>query len=365
MYKVLLLAGDGIGAEIMPEVEQVVRWFVARGLPISLHEELFGIAAWTAHRTLMREQTWQRILEADAILFGAIGSPEYAAIPAHEKRHDYLLKMRRDLDLYANLRWIRALPDLEDASTLRPEVLRGTDMVIVRELTGGLYFGEPRGIERRSDGSARAFNTLVYTSAEITRIAREAFALARTRGGRVCNVDKSNVLETYQLWREIVIEVHQREYPDVELTHLYVDNCAMQLVRDPRQFDVILTENLFGDILSDCAAMVAGSLGMLPSASLGPPDAQGRRRALYEPIHGSAPDIAGRGLANPCGAILSFALCLRHTLQQPEEAERLESAVAEVIAAGVRTADIAPAGTTPVSTRRMGQEILARLQERA
>ncbi len=365
MFRLLLLAGDGIGAEIMPEVEQVARWFIARGLPITLHEELFGIAAWSAHGTLMREQTWQRILEADAILFGAIGAPEYADLPAHERRHDYLLKMRRDLDLYTNLRWIRALPELEAASTLRPEVLRGTDMMIVRELTGGLYFGEPRGIERREDGSSRAFNTLVYTSAEITRIAREAFALARSRRNRVCNVDKSNVLETYQLWRETVIALQRREYPDVELTHLYVDNCAMQLVRDPKQFDVILTENLFGDILSDCAAMLAGSLGMLPSASLGPRDAQGRRRALYEPIHGSAPDIAGRGLANPCGAILSFALCLRYTLGRPEEALRLEAAVGQAIAEGVRTADIAAAGTTPVSTRRMGQEILARLQASA
>jgi len=347
MYRLLILAGDGIGAEIMPEVQQVAHWFIARGLPISLQEEPFGIAAWKAHGTLMRAQTWQQIMQADAILFGAIGSPEYEAIPAHEKQQDYLLKMRRELGLYTNLRWIRALPGLEDASSLRPEVLAGTDMLIVRELTGGLYFGEPRGIERAPDGSGRAFNTLVYSSEEVQRIAREAFALARTRRGRVCNVDKSNVLETFQFWRETVIELQQREFPEIELSHQYVDNCAMQLVRRPAQFDVILTENLFGDILSDCAAMVAGSLGMLPSASLGRRDAQGRRRALYEPIHGSAPDIAGRGLANPCGAILSFALCLRYTLQRPDEAALLEGAVSAVIASGLAMSRPAISGALP------------------
>jgi 3-isopropylmalate dehydrogenase len=362
MTKLLILAGDGIGAEVMREVRRVADWFIDRGLPAELHEEAFGIAAWKRHGTLMPEATWAGILAADAILFGAIGSPEYDAIPAEHRRVDYLLKMRRDLDLYANLRPVRAIPGMEDASSLRPEVLRGTDLVLVRELTGGLYFGEPRGIEVAADGTGRAFNTLVYTTAEIERIARQAFELARTRGRRVCNVDKSNVLETFRFWRDTVIALHRREYSDVELEHQYVDNCAMQLVRRPAQFDVILTENLFGDILSDCAAMVAGSLGLLPSASLGPADAAGRRKALYEPIHGSAPDIAGRGIANPCGAILSFALCLRHTLNRPAEATRLEAAVERVLAGGLRTPDIAAPGSRAAGTVEMGDAILEALQ---
>jgi 3-isopropylmalate dehydrogenase len=269
--------------------------------------------------------------------------------------------MRHELDLFTNLRPIKLVPGMEDASTLRPEILRGTDMVIVRELTGGLYFGEPRGIEVDRAGVGRAFNTLVYTTEEVRRIARAAFELARSRGRRVCNVDKSNVLETFRFWRDTVIELHQSEFQDIELSHLYVDNCAMQLVRRPAQFDVILTENLFGDILSDCAAMVAGSLGMLPSASLGARLADGRRHALYEPIHGSAPDIAGQSIANPCGAILSFAMCLRYTVGALEDALWLESAVERVIARGLRTADIARPGSPTVSTVAMGDAILQEL----
>jgi 3-isopropylmalate dehydrogenase len=361
MYRLLVLPGDGIGPEIMTEVLKVARWFQQRGVPIELQEELYGIPAWRRHGELMPARTWQSILAADAILFGATGAPEYEQLPAEARREDYLLKMRRELDLFANFRPIRALPGIENASSLRPEVLRGTDMVLVRELTGGLYFGEPRGIQVDASGRGRAFNTLVYTSEEVERIARAAFELARRRQRRVCNVDKSNVLETFRFWRESVSALHRHEYADVELTHMYVDNCAMQLVRRPNQFDVILTENLFGDILSDCAAMVAGSLGMLPSVSLGPVLSSGRRRALYEPIHGSAPDIAGRGIANPCGAILSFALCLRHTVQAADEAERLEAAVARVIADGVRTADIAAPGEAAVSTTQMGNAVLKAL----
>jgi 3-isopropylmalate dehydrogenase len=362
MLKLLILAGDGIGAEIMQEVARIAAWFIARGLPAELDEEPFGIASWKRHGTLMLPSSWAKIRAADAILFGAIGSPEYEAIPAAAKTEDLLLKMRRELDLYANLRPVRALPALEDASSLRPEVLRGTDLLLVRELAGGLYFGEPRGIEIAADGTGRAFNTLVYTTREIERIARTAFEAARTRRGRVCNVDKSNVLETFRFWRDTVVSLHRREYADVELSHQYVDNCAMQLVHRPAQFDVILTENLFGDILSDCAAMVAGSLGMLPSASFGPVDAAGTRRALYEPIHGSAPDIAGRGIANPCGAILSFALCLRHTARREADAVRLEQAVERVIAGGLRTPDIASPGSRIVGTRDMGDAILRALE---
>jgi 3-isopropylmalate dehydrogenase len=361
MFNLLVLPGDGIGPEIMPEVKKIAHWFQRHGVDFTLDEELYGIASWKAYKTLMRDETWAKILAADAILFGATGSPEYAAIPREYQREDWLLRMRRELDLFTNLRPIRTTPGMEDASTLRPEIVGGTDMILVRELCGGLYFGSPRGIFENADGSRRGINSLVYTTSEIERIGRAAFALARSRKSRVCNVDKSNVLEVFMLWRDTIVALHAREYPDIELTHMYVDNCAMQLVRAPRQFDVIVTENLFGDILSDCAAMVAGSLGMLPSASLGAVDAKGRRKALYEPIHGSAPDIAGKSLANPCGAILSFALCLRYSLDRPDEAKHLEDAVDRVIARGVRTLDIAQAGRATVSTSQMGDAILAEL----
>jgi 3-isopropylmalate dehydrogenase len=311
----------------------------------------------------MRDETWAKIMSCDAILFGATGSPEYASIPKEYQPEDWLLRMRRELDLFTNFRPIRTTPGMEDASSLKHEIVTGTDMILVRELCGGLYFGHPRGITTEADGSKRAVNTLVYTTHEIERIARAAFDLARTRKRRVCNVDKSNVLDVFLLWRDTVIDLHRREYQDIELTHLYVDNCAMQLVRAPTQFDVIVTENLFGDILSDCGAMVAGSLGMLPSASLGAVDASGRRKALYEPIHGSAPDIAGKSLANPCGAILSFALCLRYSLGQDQAARQLEDAVDRVIARGIRTADISGPGKTRVSTQQMGDAILGELQQ--
>jgi 3-isopropylmalate dehydrogenase len=357
----LVLPGDGIGPEIMPEVKKIAGWFQRHGVDFTLDEELYGIASWKAYKTLMRDETWAKIMAADAILFGATGSPEYAAIPKEYHPEDWLLKIRRELDLFANFRPIRTTPGMEDASTLRPEIVGGTDMIMVRELCGGLYFGSPRGITVNADGTRRGVNTLVYTTAEIERIGRAAFELARTRQKRVCNVDKSNVLDVFVLWRETMVALHQREYPDIELTHLYVDNCAMQLVRAPKQFDVLVTENLFGDILSDCGAMVAGSLGMLPSASLGPIDSHGKRKALYEPIHGSAPDIAGKALANPCGAILSFALCLRYTLDRPDQAKHLEAAVDRVIARGIRTADIAGAGKATVTTQQMGDAILAEL----
>ena len=363
MQRVLILAGDGIGPEVLAEVRRVAEWFRdQRHLPIDLREELFGISAWQRHGTLMREETWQEILASDAILFGAIGSPDYDGIPFEARKVDQLLRMRRELDLFTNLRPVRTLSALAAASSLRPEVIEGCDMMIVRELCGGIYFGAPRGIERLPDGSERAVNTTVYTTAEIARIARAAFELARLRQRRLCSVDKANVLvETGGLWRKVVQELHDTEFPDVELSHMYVDNCAMQIVRNPRQFDVLVMENLFGDIISDCAAMVAGSLGMLPSASIGPLRGDGRQHALYEPIHGSAPDIAGQGIANPLGAIQSFALCLRYTLKQPQEAERLEHAVENAIANGARTADIAASGTKSMSTREMGTAVCAEL----
>ena len=363
--RLLILAGDGIGPEILAEVRRVVEWFIEkRQLAVELREELFGISAWKAHGNLMRQQTWDEIIAADAILFGATGSPEYDKISAEARKVDQLLRMRKELDLFCNLRPVRTLPALGASSTLRPEVIAGCDMMIVRELCGGIYFGEPRGREKLGTGGERAVNTCMYTSGEVERIARAAFDLARARSGRVCSVDKSNVLtETGGLWRDTVQALRDRQYTDVELSHMYVDNCAMQLVRAPKQFDVLVTENLFGDILSDCAAMVAGSLGMLPSASLGPLRSDGGRHALYEPIHGSAPDIAGKGIANPLGAIMSFALCLRFSLGLAQEADRLERAVDAAIANGARTADIAQAGETSISTKAMGDAVLVELEQ--
>jgi 3-isopropylmalate dehydrogenase len=360
--QLLVLPGDGVGVEVMAEVRRVLDWLAEhRSLEVDVHEEPFGIAAWRAHGTLMTDETWERIHSADAILFGAIGSPEYEKIPTEHRRVDWLLAMRRSLDLFENMRPVRAIDALLDSSTLRPEVVRGVDMVIVRELAGGVYFGEPRGVEILDDGTRRAVNTIVYTTPEVERIARAAFELARTRQGRVCSVDKANVLEFGAFWRETVQCVHDAEYPDVELSHMFVDNCAMQLVRDPRQFDVIVTENLFGDILSDCAAMIAGSLGMLPSASRGPVMPDGRRAALYEPVHGSAPDIAGQGVANPLAAILSLAMCLRYTLGRANDAELVEQAVERALVAGARTRDLARPGDTFLSTSEMTDSVLAEL----
>jgi 3-isopropylmalate dehydrogenase len=361
--RLLLLAGDGIGPEVMAEVKRIAMWFAERrGLQFQVGEELFGISAWKVHGTLMREETWAQILAADAILLGAFGSLEYEGMPPDARKADPLLRIRKELDLFINLRPVKTLKALVDASTLKPEVIEGCDMVIVRELAGGIYFGSPRGIEALPGGGERAFNTCTYSTVEVERIARAAFDLARVRRGRVCSVDKANVLiETGGLWRRTVQRLRDREFPDVELSHMYVDNCAMQLVRAPRQFDVLLTENLFGDILSDCAAMVAGSLGMLPSASMSAIGENGKRRALYEPIHGSAPDIAGRGIANPIGAILSFALCLRYSLGLAQEAKLLEGAVETAIEAGCRTADIAQRGDRALGTHEMGDAILERL----
>jgi 3-isopropylmalate dehydrogenase len=365
LKKVLILAGDGIGPEIMAQTRRVVEWFGAhRGVQMELQEELFGISAWQQHGHLMRDETWQAVTASDAILFGAIGSPEYAAIPPEHNKVDQLLRMRKELDLFINLRPVRAIKALAAASTLRPDVLAGTDMVLVRELAGGMYFGTPRGIETMADGQRRVVNSMVYTEREIARIARAAFGLARARSGRLCSVDKANVLENGILWRETVEALHQAEFPDVELSHLYVDNAAMQLVRNPRQFDVVVTENLFGDILSDCAAMVAGSIGMLPSASMSAPADTGRK-ALYEPIHGSAPDIAGQGIANPLGSILSFGMCLRHTFNLPQEADFLDAVVERVVTAGTRTRDIAEPGASFVSTSEMGDAVMSELERSA
>ncbi len=360
--RLLILPGDGIGPEILAQARRVVEWFAARrGLAIDLREEHFGIPAWHAHGSLLRDETWAEIEAADAILFGAIGSPDYDRIPGAQEGTG-LLRMRTELNLYINLRPVKALAALGAIAPIKADVLRNTDFVIVRELVGGIYVGTPRGIDT-VDGVRRGRNTMVYSAPEIERIARAAFELARTRDGRVCSVDKSNVLETSRLWRAVVQELHDAEYRDVDLSHMFVDNAAMQLVRAPSQFDVLLMENLFGDILSDVGAAVAGSIGMLPSASMNGmyADSTERHRALYEPIHGSAPDIAGKGVANPCGAILSFAMCLRHSFMRPDEAAFLEAAVIRAIEGGARTPDIALPGQPPVSTARMGDSILRAL----
>ena len=364
MFKVAVVGGEGIGPEVTAQSHRVLNWFVAnRGVPVTLREAQYGIIPYLATGKVLPEDTVEAMEEADAILWGATGGPETKEVPAAARKAGSLLSMRSKYDLYANFRPIVANPALADSAPLKAEVLKGVDFVIIRELTSGIYFGEPRGIETLPDGQRRGFNTEQYTTNQVRRVARSAFELARTRTRKVCSVDKANVLETSVLWREEVIALHAAEFADVELTHMYVDNAAMQIVRDPRQFDVMVTGNIFGDILSDCAAMASGSLGMLPSASLGPVDPYGRRKALYEPVHGSAPDIAGKGIANPLGSILSLAMMLRMTLDRPDDADLLEKAVAAALAAGARTADIAEAGVARLSTAQMGDAVLAALEK--
>ncbi len=357
MKEILVLAGDGIGPEVSGEALRVIDWFAThRRLDIEISEALFGGASFDRHGVFITEATMAAARDADAILCGAEGGPQWDdAVPdGTPEEKSGLARLRRALDLYANLRPVKPFAALADASTLKAHVIDGVDMVIVRELTAGIYFGEPRGIETLADGTRRGIDTQAYTTDEIVRVARAAFELARTRRGRVCSVDKANVMASGVLWRDEVIRLHAADYPDIELSHMYADNCAMQLVRDPAQFDVIVTDNLFGDILSDAAAMITGSLGMLPSASLGVSGGP----ALYEPVHGSAPDIAGQGIANPLGAILSVALMLRLSFDRPDDADTLERAVGTVLDQGARTADIAAPGSTPVSTKEMGEAVL-------
>ena len=360
--RVLFLGGDGIGPEVVAEARRVAQWMVDTGVQLDLQDGLYGMSQYRLTGELIDAQTLDACHSADAIIFGATGGAEIEALPADVLDRGGLLFLRRMLDLFANLRPITAVPALRDASTLKPEVISDVDFVFVRELTGGIYFGKPRGIDTLADGQQRGYDTQVYTSSEIQRVARVAFELARSRRKKLCSVEKSNVMESGKLWRSEVQRLHAA-YPDVELTHMYADNCAMQLVRRPSQFDVVLADNLFGDILSDCAAMICGSLGMLPSASLGAPDAHGRRKALYEPIHGSAPDIAGQGLANPLATILSFAMALRHSLEAPAQADLLERAVARALAQGHRTKDIAAPGQPGLGTSGMGDAVLNALEE--
>jgi 3-isopropylmalate dehydrogenase len=364
MIKVAVVGGEGIGPEVTAQSRRILDWFAARrGVPMTLREAQYGVIPYLATGKVLPDDTVEAMDEADAILWGATGGPETKEVPPAARKAGSLLSLRRKYDLYANLRPIVASAALSQSAPLKAEVLDGVDFVIIRELTSGIYFGEPRGIETLPDGQRRGFNTEQYTTNQIRRVARAAFELARTRRDKVCSVDKANVLETSVLWREEVIALHREEFPDVELSHLYVDNAAMQIVRDPRQFDVMVTSNIFGDILSDCAAMASGSLGMLPSASLGPVDRFGRRKALYEPVHGSAPDIAGKGIANPLGSILSVAMMLRLTLDRPEDADLLERAVQAALASGARTADIAEAGAKKLTTIEMGDAVLGALDK--
>ena len=356
--KLLILAGDGIGPEVQREARRILDWLhKRRGITFEIEEGLVGGCAYDAYGTPLSDETMAKAQEADAVLLGAVGGPKWDDLPFAVKPERGLLRLRKELELFANLRPALCFEALADASTLKHEVVSGLDIMIVRELTGGVYFGEPRGIADLPDGQRRGVNTQVYTTNEIRRVGRVAFELAQKRNHKLCSMEKANVMESGVLWREEITKLGA-EFPDVALSHMYADNGAMQLVRNPKQFDVIVTDNLFGDLLSDVAGMLTGSLGMLPSASLGAADSAGRRKALYEPVHGSAPDIAGKGVANPIAAILSLAMALRYSFDLGEEADRIEKAVSSVLAGGLRTADIMQPGQARVSTNTMGDAIV-------
>jgi 3-isopropylmalate dehydrogenase len=359
----LILPGDGIGPEVMGQVRRVIDWFGAEGLAFEVEEDLVGGCAYDAHGAAVSDATMEKALAADAVLLGAVGGPKWDGVAYEVRPEAGLLRLRKDLELFANLRPAKCFDALADFSSLKRELVEGLDILIVRELTGGVYFGEPKTIADLGNGQRRAIDTQVYDTFEIERIAAVAFELARVRDNRVCSMEKRNVMKSGVLWHEVVTDLHRRQFADVELTHMLADAGGMQLVRRPKQFDVIVTDNLFGDMLSDVAAMLTGSLGMLPSASLGAPDpVTGRRRALYEPVHGSAPDIAGQGKANPIACILSFAMALRYSFDEGAAADRLEAAVERVLAEGVRTPDLlGEGGGAAVSTAEMGDAILAAL----
>ena len=360
----LILPGDGIGPEVMREVRRVVDWMAKRHrISFEIDEEPVGGAAIDAYGVPVTDETMEKAADADAVLLGAVGGPKWAKVDFAIRPEAGLLRLRKDLGLFANLRPAICFDSLADASSLKRELVAGLDIMIIRELTGGVYFGEPRGITTLSDGTRRGVNTQVYETEEIRRIARVAFDLAKKRNNKVCSSEKANVMESGILWREEVEYVHDHEFPEVELSHMYADALGMQLVRAPKQFDVIVTDNLFGDLLSDVAAMLTGSLGMLPSASLGAADASGKRPAMYEPVHGSAPDIAGKNVANPIATILSFAMALRYSFDLGNMADLIERAVNMVLDGGLRTADIMQPGKARVSTTVMGDSILRELDK--
>ena len=359
----LLLPGDGIGPEVVREVKKIIEWFnIKKSLDFEIDEDLAGGVSYDKHGTPITDEVFYKALECEAVILGAVGGPKWDNVEFSKKPERALLKLRKELKLFANLRPAICFKQLVDASTLKPEIVSGLDIMIVRELTGGIYFGEPRGIKPIDKGERKGINTHTYTSSEIQRVAKIAFDLARKRKNKLTSCEKSNVMEAGLLWREEVTELHKKDYSDVELSHMLADNCSMQLLRNPKQFDVIVTDNLFGDMLSDQASMLTGSLGLLPSASLGAKNKEGDMRAMYEPIHGSAPDIAGKGIANPIATILSFAMALRYSLDLDNEANQLEKAVQSVLDEGLRTRDILSKGMKEVSTSEMGEAIISKLQ---
>jgi 3-isopropylmalate dehydrogenase len=363
-YNLLLIPGDGIGPEVMAEVKRLIAWMNAHGMGrFETEEGLCGGAAYDAHGVAVTDETVTKAKAADAVIFGSVGGPKWDKVPYEHRPEAGLLRLRKDLDLFANIRPAVCYPALAAASSLKPEAVEGLDIIILRELTGGVYFGEPKTITDLGNGQKRAVDTQIYDTYEIERIGRVAFELARKRRNKVTSMEKRNVMKTGVLWNEVMTALHKREFADVELEHQLADSGGMQLVRWPKQFDVIVTDNLFGDMLSDIAAMLTGSLGMLPSASLGEVDAKTKkRRALYEPVHGSAPDIAGKGLANPIAMISSFGMALRYSFGLIKEADMIDAAIARVLAQGLRTADIKTDGMTQVSTTQMGEAIIKEIE---
>src|SRR5450432_3766405 len=366
-HKLLLLPGDGIGAEVMAEVKKLIDWMNAHGLgTFETDEGLVGGSCYDAHGVAVTDPTMAKAHAADAVIFGAVGGPKWDNVPYDVRPEAGLLRLRKDLALFANLRPAVCYPALADSSSLKREAVEGLDIMIVRELTGGVYFGEPKTITDLGNGQKRAVDTQVYDTYEIERIGRVAFELARKRKNKVTSMEKRNVMKTGVLWHEVMIALHQREFPDVKLEHQLADAGGMQLVRWPKQFDVIVTDNLFGDMLSDVASMLTGSLGMLPSASLGEADPKtGKRKAMYEPVHGSAPDIAGKGLANPIAMITSFGMALRYSFGMGREADLIDAAIAATLAKGLRTADIKSEGAKIVSTSEMGAAIIGEMEKLA
>ncbi len=365
-FDFLILPGDGIGTEIMVEVDRIISWFNERGtVTFNTEQSLVGGAAYDAHGEAITDATMDIAQKADAVIFGAVGGPKWDDVPYEARPEAGLLRLRKDLGLFANLRPAICYPALAESSSLKRELVEGLDILIVRELTGGVYFGEPKEITDLGNGQKRAVDTQLYETYEIDRIARVAFDLARKRGNLVHSAEKRNVMKSGVLWNEVVTNVHAQDFSDVTLEHILADNCAMQLVRAPKQFDVIVTDNLFGDILSDAAAMLTGSLGMLPSASLGASDENGRTKAMYEPVHGSAPDIAGQGKANPIAMIASFAMALRYSCNLGQEADMIETAIANVLDKGLRTGDIMQEGKELVSTQDMGSAIIKELDQQS
>ncbi|WP_160121127.1 3-isopropylmalate dehydrogenase [Rhodovarius lipocyclicus] len=364
--KLLVLPGDGIGPEVMGEVRRVMDWMQSRrAVSFDVEEGLVGGIAIDHEGTPCSDATVARAKAADAVLFGSVGGPKWDGLPFEQRPELGILRLRKGLELFANLRPAVVMEPLAEASALRPDLVSGLDIMIVRESTGGVYFGEPRGVTTGADGKRTGFDTQIYHEDEIARVARVAFDLARQRRNKVTSVEKANVMQSGRLWRAVVGEIHKAEYADVELENMYADNCAMQLASRPKQFDVILGDNLFGDILSDLAAALTGSLGMLPSATLGAVQPSGKRHALYEPIHGSAPDIAGKGIANPCAQLLSFAMLLRYSFGMDEDAGLIEQAIERVLQSGLRTADIMQTGRARVGTAVMGEAIVRELEKLA